>query len=257
MRHGAASTLSPPRLSSVSSLAQVIPRPSSRAFFVAQTGAGKSTISAAALEEYHRTYPGHYLWIVDLKGRGRYYPVERLAADDPLFPEGIFPREVGGRMAIPVVAAEMGKKPRFPDEGDRCTVVHSLDGALALCRWLYTHSDVRHQNVVYFDETIDLMRGDFRASDGVRRLSQHGRELGVGVWHLNQMPSYIDRTWITEATQLYIGRLANEEDREKLARHSTVEGVEHYLTRPLPRYEFLYIDQEHEHLAKFRLGAAA
>lgn len=254
---GRGSSLSPAPLSTVTQLGQVIPRPGSRCFYVAQTRAGKSTLATASLGEYHRWYPDHYIWIVDLKGRGRYLAVEREQSNDPLFPDGVLPQVRDGRRVVPVVAEEMGKRPRFPVNGDRCTVVHSLEGTINLCKFLYTEGTVDRPNVVYFDETIDLMRGDFRAVEPVRKLSQHGGELAIGAWHVNQMPSYVDRTWFTEATQLYVGRLVNEEDREKVARHVTVPGAAAYLEAPLPPYHFLYIDQEREKLAKFNLQGVA
>lgn len=234
------------------SLAAVTPRSRSRSFIVAWTGSGKSTLAAALLEEYHRLHPRHVLYLIDPKRR--FVPVEIPSQDDytgPIFPDGPASQNFGRRDGVAVVGDFLTKARTPPDRGPAVFVVQDEASIHELCEWLYKHATVRRPSLLFADESFDLVSR--RQHDPFRRLIQQGREIGVGSVVINQRPANIDQTWITESQQLYVGRLTKPEDRDRMVKASAVEQAWPILAKPIPKFQWVYIDQENERFTRFRL----
>lgn len=206
---------------------------------LAATGSGKSTVSLALVEHYHRLYPLHRIAIIDPKRR---YSVVRRPRDADarvLFPAGYDPRLVGRRRAVRVYGKLI--KPIHGFRADVPAVVIQDEGKVnEFFTWLYREADARRPWLVFLDESFDMMHGS-SANRGLRRLYQQGREIGVGILTINQRPRGIDRVWLTEAEYLIVGTIRHYEDLKYLSQ--TANAPKGTFDKPLPRYVFQFIDQ--------------
>ena len=220
-------------------LADITPEQATRALLLAATGSGKSTVSCAVLESYHRLYPGDRLYIIDPKRRFVATRRPRDAAPGCLFPGGYDARLIGKRKGVRVYGRLIRPAMGFNFD-DTVYVVQDESKVNELFLWLYSHADARRPVLVYLDESFDMMHGS-SANKPLRKLYQQGRELGIGILTVNQRPRGIDRVWLTEAEYLIVGTIRHYEDLVYLAKNANApRGT---FDAPLPRYVFQFVDQ--------------
>lgn len=226
------------------------PRPKTRNLIVGSVGSGKSTFGSAILENYHRFWPSHRIYIIDPKQR---FVVAK--SENPLiFPEGTTAKNHGRVEGVTV----NGKlyRGRIGDRRQEISVyvVQDVGVALELYDKLFKEADVRYPVMIYNDESMDLHRSgllDYR----FKRIVQMGREKGIGHITINQRPKRIDVTLISESERLYVGTLHNINDRRALSETVSIPEAKKLLT-PMGRHVFWMIDQVHpERSIKVRLAA--
>ncbi|PWT73351.1 MAG: hypothetical protein C5B59_13680 [Bacteroidetes bacterium] len=222
-------------------LQSLIPEPCTRSFICGWTGAGKSTLLEVLLNGYNAYHPGHWLFIIDPKGR--YLPVEAESDfEQNLFPDGYDSIVHGRRRVVPVIGSVMGK-PRTPKEGEGVLVVRENSDALRFFDWLLEHSDVNHPSLVCMDESIEVMHG-VQAHKSFRRITQMGRERGIGCIILNQRPTYIDGTWLSESQYVYCGTLIKANDIRRVIDNVKAPDAEEKLLSIENDHEFVQFDQK-------------
>lgn len=231
------------------------PPPCSRGFIVGSVGSGKSTVGGGILEAYHRFFASHRLFIVDPKHRF----FAQKTNTHLLFPSGVTSSNHGRRDGVTVNATLLkgvGKLGRYsiPDSGT--FVIQDTEDCLEFFDWILKHHDVRKPVLIYLDESFDFMRG-VRAYPLLRKIIQMGREMGIGILIVNQRPSYVDATFISESERLYVGTLHNVNDRKKLADTVAIPNAQDLLI-PMPKHTFWLINQaKPESSFQFRLTKAA
>jgi len=222
-------------------LNDVTPDPATRTLLLAATGSGKSTVSLALVENYHRGYPTHRIAIIDPKRRYHAVRRPRQARAGVLFSSGYNPRLVGRRLAVRVYGKPIKPIHGFRyDEPGAALVIQDSAKINEFFEWLYREADARRPWLVFLDESFDMMHGS-SANRGLRRLYQQGREIGVGILTINQRPRGIDRVWLTEAEYLIVGTIRHYEDLKYLGQ--TANAPKGTFDKPLPRYVFQFIDQ--------------
>lgn len=251
-------------------ISKIISEPCSRSLIVGWTGSGKSTLLEVMINTYRKMHPDHWLYIFDPKERylGVQVDSDRITN---LFPDGYDTQIIGRRKKVPIIGRNI-QKPSKPNPRDGVYIVTDVGDFLRLCDWLIKNSDVNTPTLLNVDESIDLMKGVL-AHQSFRRISQLGRELGIGLNILNQRPTYIDGTWISESQNIYMSSLMKVADRRRVYDNIAVpddyplkyhkEGdalivdktVADFFDEPLEDYQWIKFDQ-HKHSATgpFTLG---
>ena len=223
------------------SINDVIVEPSTRNFIVASVGSGKSTLGCVILDKYHEIYPNHRIYIVDYK--------RRFFSDSDndharLFPYGTHATIMGRREGV-IVNGKLGNHPAqwiMPRGGVR--IIQDEESAEYFCEWIFNHHDIRRPVLIYFDETFDIMGSGHRANPALRRIIQMGRELGIGLLLINQRPSWIDRTFMTEADVIYYGQLHSRNDRLYVLEETAVREKFGIDDSPVPPFCWWKINQK-------------
>jgi len=189
--------------------------------------------------------------VIDPKGR-------YVAIDDEesglVFPDGVTAVNHGRIDGVTVNARLIRDPYGFRFKGERTFLVQGVEKTFELFDWLFHNADVRIPTLLFNDESFDFMRG-VRADPSFRRIVQLGRELGIGHVTINQRPSWIDATLLSESERLYVGSLNYAGDRKKVAEIAAIEDARRLLS-PLRRRHFLMVDQTQGIAQEFTLKAA-
>lgn len=220
-------------------------------FITGMTGSGKSTVASELLDGFHDKNPDVAIYIFDPKKR--YHPVAPRDARDTsattptdktggdtaknetgLFPNGLEPRVNGRRSGVEVVA-ELLAAPKLHEGG-----VFVLQDATVITdfyAYIYANQDVTLPIILFLDEPADA-DAVARAEPGLRKLYREGRELGVGVWTIEQRPRFVDKLAITQATIILTFDLGGP-DRQYIAAETGVPE----LAEPVEQYAFRYVNK--------------
>ena len=222
-------------------LQEVLPKPSTRSFICGWTGAGKSTLLEVFLDGYHKEHPNHWLYVIDPKGR--YLPIESEGnIDGSLFPEGYDSTVIGRRNLVPIIGSPITKG-REPKRNEGVLVITENSDALRFFDWLLENSDVRTPSLVCMDESIEVMHG-VQAHKSFRRVTQLGRERGIGCIILNQRPTYIDGTWLSESQNVYCGTLIKANDIRRVIDNVKAPDAEDKILKIQEDHQFVQFDQK-------------
>lgn len=218
------------------------PKPFTRSLIVGSVGTGKSTIGCSILESYHKFFPSHEIYIIDPKQRFFAKKKDKENTSTKIFPDGFIATNHGRRDGVAVYAQNL----RFADElrskKQKVFICQDPDECIGLFSWMFTNHDIRKRKMLcYLDESFDFVK-NVRANPELRKLIQMGRELGIGMVIVNQRPSYIDATFISEANRLYIGTLHNSNDRKRLAETVAIPRAKELLV-PMEKHTFWMINQ--------------
>ena len=216
------------------------PKPFSRSLIVGSVGTGKSTVGCSILESYHRYFPAHEIYIIDPKQR---FFAKRNEEESPrLFPEGFTAINHGRRDGVSVHAHLLRFAEELRPRKQKVFLCQDPEECNNLFSWMFINHDIRKRKMLcYLDESFDFVK-NVRAQPELRKLIQMGRELGIGLVIVNQRPSYIDATFISEANRLYIGTLHNSNDRKRLADTVAIPNAKELLV-PMQKHTFWMVNQ--------------
>lgn len=227
----------------------VMPSSRAHAFIVGSTGSGKSTLGAALVDAVRFVSPSRVVFIMDYKQRFvGVDPVPELP-QQTLFPDGVTALPHGRVEGVATFAHDLKRPPLRSLEPRTAWLVQDEDLILKMCRWLYDHADIRRPVTIYFDETADLMSGT-RAHANIRRLLQQGREKAIQLIVINQRPFFVDQTFFSESSYLYVGYLSREDDRIRVRKEIDYDPFVRLMESPLPKRTWMYLDHDHIHRSR-------
>lgn len=170
--------------------ADIAPGLTDRAFFVGMTGSGKSYLARALLQ------PRTYVAIWDGKGDVRWAGYRRFETLEAL-----------ERATMnPVRCPRFIYAPKPTELRDQATREAYFD-------WLYE----RQNTLCYIDEIYSVAPS--RRDDippGLHAMLTRGRARRTPVWAAVQRPSWVDRSFLTEAEHAYLFRLQDPQDRQRV-----------------------------------------
>lgn len=235
-------------------LAHLAPEPRTHNFVLGATGSGKSTLVYDMVEEYHRLHSSHHLWIIDPKPE--LFPERKKEYGRRVFPLGTLP--VVRRKREGVVCN--GRLVRDADgfkwpKDETVFVIQSVDKALEFLRYRLAHPDVTAPSLAVFLESVHFI-GHARADAEVRHTLQLGRQIGLGSVLIHQTPTWVDGTFMSESSRLYVGHLRKLDHRKRVVEAVSLPDAKRFLEPVAPRYWWM-IDQTRGRAYYFTLDKSA
>lgn len=223
-------------------LAHLAPEPRTHNFILGATGSGKSTLVYDMVEEYRRLHPSHSVWILDPKP-------ELFAERDPkkygkvTFPLGTLAVVRRNREGVVCNGRLIRESDGFKwPKDERVFIIQSVPKALEFLTWRLHHPNVTAPALVVMLEAVHFI-GHTRADAEVRHILQLGRQIGVGSIIIHQTPTYVDHTFFSESSRLYVGFLTDDEHIKKVIRCATWPGKRYLLDHPTPPLYWWMLDQ--------------
>lgn len=169
-------------------------RRNDRVFFVGSTGSGKTSLAKSLLWNLP------YVVILDPK---RQFSLPAAWPMDVLLTSSL----------DEAVAVTDDKtiiyRPSYEENQDRCN---------AFFQWIFN----RQNTTVFIDEVMPIVPSN-RLGYWYARCIQEGRERGLAVWSATQRPAAIPLAIMTEAEHYFVFRLANPDDRKRMADYGGIE----------------------------------
>jgi hypothetical protein len=106
--------------------------------------------------------------------------------------------------------------------------------------------------MLYFDESVDYIKGQWIHPD-FERIIKMGREKGIGHLTINQRPVNVPAILLSESERLYIMRLGNNRDRERIVDVASVPNAKRFDT-PLPRYVCAMVEAGKDDVWEFKVA---
>lgn len=204
---------------------------------ISPTGKGKTTLVVEGLMPFWREAN---VVLIDLKG------------DDPSLNKfGFTVKALPGRLERWSQEARHRKRPpwyRLLVPGILSGVSHLKQRSLIIQALSAAHQESRKMAkkglagwVVVADETMALV--DLRLDPYLRDLWQRGRSRRMTFIALTQEPRWVPRSFYSQPTHLYIGKILDEDDQKRLGEIAGDSKLIRQVVKGLGKHEFLYIGQ--------------
>ena len=143
-----------------------------------------------------------------------------------IFPDGVKAVNHGRMDGVTVNARKLDHADSFRFGGN-VFLIQDFDEVIKLLDWVWKHQDVRKPTMLYFDESVDYVSGNY-IHPALERIIKMGREKGIGHLTINQRPKLVPQILLSESERMYIMRLNNNYDRRRIVDVLSIPNAERF-----------------------------